>query len=750
MGNNCCSQNLNEIYELSTGQWDIENRRMKYIKTKNAIWKKKQTLKAKCKIDIDMEIPDNLIGVKSSLYLKNQKPYSTNTSSLFVDPLFKPEENSIIYVNKDKEAASDILPEEIEQISGLVWKRPDEIYKGGYTLYSGIDVDDIKQGIIGNCYFLSSISAIAEFDYRIKNIIVENDVTKNGQYQIRLYLNGVPKLVVVDDYLPCIMHKNKPKLAFTNCHGNDNEIWVSLIEKAWAKVNQSYAMTIAGLPSEGLSSMTEAPTVTYIHKKFSEEKMWEILLRADVSDHIICTCTRGIEGLDGTNSEEMGLVPGHAYTIISAHDITSRNLKLLKIRNPWGQFEWKGDYSDRSRLWDYELKNLIHYKNVDDGTFYMTFKDFLNFFPYSFICKYEKGYHYDYKEYTQYPDESIVISKIVLNNPTNIMINLHQKSPRYFNDIKNYHLNMSRVILCRYDKNKVRKYTYIKSHASKNEKLHLELKDLPKGEYHILSHVNWPFENDKNSYVISVYANNKTYLQDLSSKEIPEDFMHCILYSYLEQHENKTELKPDLHLQASYVDNDLGFYMLLFKNSSKNSLYSINFEALLNRNTRLATSHPKNKILNKEGENTLYEMSFDLEPETDYLVLYELLDEPWYSKLKIGKMSVCGIKSCRVDANRAAILNNVKKLSKYPLDLANLYYSELESDTEIFIIFLNENDVSLKLQVILKDSTNLKYDQTRHILHIESNNMNYIKLNKDNIQMPVDFNFDYSVKKNFI
>ena len=446
----------------------------------------------------------------------------------------------------------------------------------------------------------------------------------------------------------------------------------------------------------------------------------------------------------------MGLVPGHAYTILSAHDVKSKDLKLLKIRNPWGQFEWKGDYSDKSLLWNEELKSLVHYKNIDDGTFYMAFKDFLNFFPYSFICKYEKGYYYDYKEYSQYPEETMVMSKIVIDQPTNIMINLHQKNPRIFNDIKNYHLNMSRIILCRYDKNKIHKYTYIKSHASKNEKLHLEFTDLPKGEYHIFCHVNWPFENYKNTYVISTYAKEKVVLQDLDRNEIPEDFMHCIFYSYLEQHEKSTEIKSDLHLQVSYSDNDLGFYMLLFKNSSKSNQYSVNFEALLNKNTRLATAHPKNKIVSHQGENTLYNMEFDLEPETDYLVLYELLDEPWYSKLKVGKMTVSGTKSAKPDANRTAILNNLKKLKKYPLDIANFYYAELESDQEVFLIFVNENDASLKLQVVMKDSTNLRFDQTRYVLRIEGNDINYLKFGKDNAQMPIDFTFNYSVKKNFL
>ena len=43
-----------------------------------------------------------------------------------------------------------------------------------------------------------------------------------------------------------------------------------------------------------------------------------------------------------------GLITGHAYTILSAHEVNSRGqrVKLLRLRNPWGSGEWKGQWSD--------------------------------------------------------------------------------------------------------------------------------------------------------------------------------------------------------------------------------------------------------------------------------------------------------------------------------------------------------------------------------------------------------------------
>jgi calpain-15 len=33
--------------------------------------------------------------------------------------------------------------------------------------------------------------------------------------------------------------------------------------------------------------------------------------------------------------------------------------KLINIRNPWGQFEWEGDWSDKSEKWTEEMKSLV-------------------------------------------------------------------------------------------------------------------------------------------------------------------------------------------------------------------------------------------------------------------------------------------------------------------------------------------------------------------------------------------------------
>ncbi len=47
--------------------------------------------------------------------------------------------------------------------------------------------------------------------------------------------------MIIDDYVSVDSNGN---ILFTRCHGN--EIWVVLLEKAWAKINGGYNIIIGG------------------------------------------------------------------------------------------------------------------------------------------------------------------------------------------------------------------------------------------------------------------------------------------------------------------------------------------------------------------------------------------------------------------------------------------------------------------------------------------------------------------------
>lgn len=48
----------------------------------------------------------------------------------------------------------------------------------------------------------------------------------------------------------------------------------------------------------------------------------------------------------------------HTYTILKIVEING--IRLINLRNPWGVFEWSGDYSKNSDKWNEDLLKKLN------------------------------------------------------------------------------------------------------------------------------------------------------------------------------------------------------------------------------------------------------------------------------------------------------------------------------------------------------------------------------------------------------
>ncbi|XP_052549373.1 calpain-3 isoform X4 [Tympanuchus pallidicinctus] len=86
-----------------------------------------------------------------------------------------------------------------------------------------------------------------------------------------------------------------------------------------------------------------------------------------------------------------GLVKGHAYSVTAVEETTFKGekIRLIRLRNPWGQVEWNGPWSDKSEEWNFikeEEKIRLQHKIVEDGEFWISFEDFMRHFTKLEIC----------------------------------------------------------------------------------------------------------------------------------------------------------------------------------------------------------------------------------------------------------------------------------------------------------------------------------------------------------------------------
>ena len=203
---------------------------------------------------------------------------------------------------------------------------------------------------------------------------------------MRLCLNGEIQTVVVDDSFPCYENTS----AFSKSRGK--ELWVLLLEKAWAKVNHTYENTITGFASEAFRCLTGAPVEFYNHKY--HEDIWEHISYSDRNNYIICA-SAGKPTLKGADYDKIGLVSDHAYAVIKSAEVDTKEgkVKLLKLRNPWGHKEWMGDWSDKSDKWTPELRTKLEFVDADDGVFFISYLDYMRYYRSTTICKVNDGFN---------------------------------------------------------------------------------------------------------------------------------------------------------------------------------------------------------------------------------------------------------------------------------------------------------------------------------------------------------------------
>ena len=79
--------------------------------------------------------------------------------------------------------------------SSYTWKRAKDNFSD-HTLFGskGVTPQDMLQGSIGNCWFISAASALSEHPGRVEKIFLNanNEISKNGIYAVQFYTLGVP------------------------------------------------------------------------------------------------------------------------------------------------------------------------------------------------------------------------------------------------------------------------------------------------------------------------------------------------------------------------------------------------------------------------------------------------------------------------------------------------------------------------------------------------------------------------------
>lgn len=330
----------------------------------------------------------------------------------------------------------DFPPEDksfgIDVEGGIEWVSSlelDRLHKP--VLWDSIEPNDLMQSNVGDCWLLAALSSMAVYPEQIMKLFTTGDqIQLDGKYVIRLYqvCAGEWKDIVVDDYFPCKPRKWYVQNAEPLCtNPNQNELWVMLIEKAFAKYIGSYAALQGGNAGWAWQAMTgcetcilyaklpngtwgeftndpdrqrrlgnKTPQIHFTSKGsacMTADQVFQKIKQDEKNGYLMAGA---INSQDGEVIRDDGLVGGHEYAITSAaDDMLGNGIRLLKLVNPWGnRFEWNGAWSDDSPEWEnhLQLKRIMRptrkrgSRGMSDGVFCMNFEDFFNIYSIIRVC----------------------------------------------------------------------------------------------------------------------------------------------------------------------------------------------------------------------------------------------------------------------------------------------------------------------------------------------------------------------------
>ncbi|KAJ7122682.1 hypothetical protein C8R43DRAFT_45494 [Mycena crocata] len=259
-----------------------------------------------------------------------------------------------------------------------------------------------------NCWFISAMAATSTIKGLVEKYCVARD-EQVGVYGFVFWRDVRWVSVIVDDLLYTAVPKYEElslaeKALFQNDKdkyntaarkgsktlyfaksGTVGETWVPLVEKAYAKLHGDYGSLGSGYASEGVEDLTGGVS-SFIQCKdiLDTDKFWtDELMHANRDRLFACS----FQGLSPTrngnfNATISGLWGNHSYSVLRTLEYLGK--RFLVLRNPCGQAEWNGPWSDGSKDWTPELMEAalprLGHAFGDPGKFIMEYKDFLSCF----------------------------------------------------------------------------------------------------------------------------------------------------------------------------------------------------------------------------------------------------------------------------------------------------------------------------------------------------------------------------------
>ena len=307
------------------------------------------------------------------------------------------------------------------------WARPHDIDPNGVYFDNSNNYLGVRQGTLPDEAFLGALMGVCVFSKYdlIENIFASRpeDFMKYGVYTCRFYVDGEWVEVITDTNLPCLRNHRtgdlQPVYGRSNLH---NELWISLLEKAFAKAVGSYEAITSMKVQKALLHLTGGSIQqsnlrdeVLRHDMVSDHHAWNMFKKRLQEDCLIMILpeerkihespsTDDLEQLgnaeqkqeaESAKAPDLFFIPNRMYSVITYREMGGYELVLM--HNPWYNttYNWTGEWSDSANDWDLYPEMLVEIerdpnipwrRKQPNGYFWISFRHLVKYFNRMICC----------------------------------------------------------------------------------------------------------------------------------------------------------------------------------------------------------------------------------------------------------------------------------------------------------------------------------------------------------------------------